>query len=75
LNRRLLAVAVATVLGVAGIVAVLAYVHQSDDRSVAGLQVREAYIAVRIIPADTSLSAALDGRMMSLQAASPDGAL
>ncbi len=46
----------------------LEYVHKSNDRYIAGLQPREAYIAVKTIPADTPLSAALDGRMMSLQA-------
>ena len=68
MNRRLLAVVLAALLAVAGAAAVLAYVHQAGSRAVAGLQPRKAYVAVRTIPAGTSLSTALNGRMMSLQA-------
>ena len=68
MKSRLLAVVLAALLAVAGAAAVLAYVHQADNRAIAGLQPRKAYVAVRTIPAGTPLSTALDGGMMSLQA-------
>lgn len=54
----MLTVTVAAVLGLLGIVAVLAYVHQANERAVNGLKAESVMVADSAIPAGTSLSEA-----------------
>jgi len=57
-KARLLTITLAVVLGLVGIVAVLAYVRQADERAVAGLKAETVMMAEGAIPAGTSLSQA-----------------
>lgn len=57
-QRRTLTIALAAVLAFAGAVAVLVYVHQANNRAVAGLKAAQVIIAKTLIPAGTSLHAA-----------------
>jgi pilus assembly protein CpaB len=57
-KSRLLAITLAVVLAVVGIVAVLAYVRQANDRAVNGLRAETVLVANQGIPAGTSLSKA-----------------
>jgi len=57
-KRRVLAVALAVLLALIGIVAVLAYVHKANERAIAGLKAVTVLAASQPIPAGTSASAA-----------------
>jgi len=57
-KRRVLAVALAVLLALIGIVAVLAYVHKANERAIAGLKAVTVLAASQRIPAGTSASAA-----------------
>jgi pilus assembly protein CpaB len=57
-KSRLLTITLAAVLGMLGIVAVLAYVHQANERAVSGLKAETVMVADHAIPAGTSLSKA-----------------
>jgi len=67
LKRRLLAVVLAALLAVFGMVAVLAYVHHANERAVAGLKAEVVYAAKDQIPAGTSLRAALKGGLLTTE--------
>ena len=58
MKSRLLTITLAAVLGMLGIVAVLAYVHQANERAVSGLKAITVMVADHAIPAGTSLSTA-----------------
>jgi Flp pilus assembly protein CpaB len=66
-KSRLLAITLAVVLAVVGIVAVLAYVRQANDRAVNGLKAETVMVAAEAIPAGTSLSKAQQGGMLSTE--------
>jgi pilus assembly protein CpaB len=57
-KSRLLAITLAVVLAVVGIVGVLAYVRHANDRAVNGLRAETVLVATQGIPAGTSLSKA-----------------
>ena len=65
MRTRLLTITLAAVLGVFGIVAVLAYVHQANDRAVNGLKAETVMFASKAIPAGTSLDAAQQGGLLA----------
>jgi pilus assembly protein CpaB len=68
MTRRILTVALALVLAVLGAVGVLDYVHQADQRALAGNRAVTAYIAKAQIPSGTTAGAALrDGLLVSQQ--------
>jgi pilus assembly protein CpaB len=54
-KTRILTIALAAILGLLGVVAVLAYVHQANERAVNGLKAKTVLWAKGAIPADTSL--------------------
>lgn len=58
MKTRLLTITLAAVLAMLGIVAVLAYVHQANERAVHGLKAETVMVAAGAIPAGTSLSKA-----------------
>jgi len=57
-KSRLLTITLAAALGIVGIVAVLAYVRQANDRAIAGQKAETVMAASHVIPAGTSLRAA-----------------
>jgi pilus assembly protein CpaB len=67
LNRRLLTIALAALLAVFGVVAVLAYVRQANDRAVTGLRAEWVLLAKAAIPAGTSLRAAQQQNMLTTE--------
>jgi pilus assembly protein CpaB len=73
-KSRLLAITLAVVLAVVGIVAVLAYVRQANDRAVNGLRAETVLVAAGAIPAGTSLSKAQQGGLLSTEKV-PDSSL
>jgi len=58
LRTRFLTITLAAVLAILGVVAVLAYVRQANERAVNGLKAQTVMMAAHAIPAGTSLSAA-----------------
>lgn len=67
MKSRLLAITLAVVLAVVGIVAVLAYVRQANARAVNGLRAESVLVAAANIPAGTSLSTAKAGRDLTTE--------
>ena len=68
MTRRILIVAIALVLAVLGAVGVLDYVHQADQRALAGMRAVTAYVAKSQIPSGTSTGVALrEGLLVSQQ--------
>ena len=67
MKSRLLAITLAVVLAVVGIVAVLAYVRQANDRAVTGLRAETVLVAAGAIPAGTSLSEAKSGGLLTTE--------
>lgn len=67
MKSRLLAITLAVVLAVVGIVAVLAYVRQANDRAVNGLKAETVMVATEAIPAGTSLSKAQQSGMLGTE--------
>jgi pilus assembly protein CpaB len=60
MNRRVLAVAAATVIALFGAVMVLVYARNADSRAVAGQEARAVYVTTAVVPAGTSLRDALN---------------
>ena len=58
MRTRLLTITLAVVLAMLGVVAVLSYVRQANERAVNGLKAETVMFATRAIPAGTSLSKA-----------------
>lgn len=79
MNRRVLAVAAATVIALVGAVLVLMYARNADSRAVAGQAARQVYVSTAVIPAGTSLKDAVNlGLLQQTQVAAkayPAGAL
>jgi|SRR5215469_6354230 len=59
MTRRIITIAAAVLLAVLGAVGVLDYVHQADQRAVAGMRAVDAYVATAQIPSGTSAAAAV----------------
>jgi len=59
MTRRIVTIAAAVLLAVLGAVGVLEYVHQADQRALAGMHAVNAYVAKAQIPSGTSAAAAL----------------
>lgn len=59
MTRRIVTIAAAVLLAVLGAVGVLDYVHQADQRALAGMHAVNAYVATAQIPSGTSAAAAL----------------
>jgi pilus assembly protein CpaB len=57
-KSRVLAIAVAAVLALIGVIAILAYVRQANERAIAGLKAETVEVAAGPIPAGMSLSQA-----------------
>jgi pilus assembly protein CpaB len=66
-KRRVLSVALALLLAVAGTGAVLAYVRQADNRALAGQKAVSVLVAENAIPSGTSASTALSDGLLSSQ--------
>lgn len=67
MKRRVLTVALAVLLAAAGTGGVLAYVHQADNRALAGQRAVSVLIAGKLIPSGTSAAAALHEGLLSSQ--------
>src|SRR5215472_16508953 len=59
MTRRIVTIAAAVLLAVLGAVGVLDYVHQADQRALAGMHAVNAYVATAQIPSGTSAAAAV----------------
>ena len=59
MTRRIVIIAAAVLLAVIGAVGVLDYVHQADQRALAGMRAVSAYVATGQIPSGTSAAAAV----------------
>jgi len=66
-KSRLLTITLAVVLGMLGIVAVLAYVRQANERAVSGLKAETVMVADHAIPAGTSLSTAQAAHLLGTE--------
>jgi len=79
MNRRIMAVALAVVLALAGTFAVLTYVKGADRRAVAGQQPVEVFVAQKQVPAGTTAKQAVADRLIAKQVIArkgvPEGAL
>jgi pilus assembly protein CpaB len=64
LKRRVLSIVLAAILAVVGAGAVLVYVHQANNRAVAGLKTETVLQASANIPAGTPLGQAWSGKML-----------
>jgi pilus assembly protein CpaB len=73
-KSRLLTITLAAVLAVLGVVAVLGYVHQANERAVNGLKAQTVVVATGAIPARTSLSQAQQEHLLSTEKV-PDSSL
>src|SRR5215472_19363999 len=68
MTRRIVTIAAAVLLAVLGAVGVLDYVHQADQRALAGMHAVNAYVANSQIPSGTSAGVALrEGLLVSQQ--------
>src|SRR5215472_5759609 len=68
MTRRIITIAAAVLLAVLGAVGVLDYVHQSDQRAVAGMRAVSAYVATAQIPSATVAETAVqDGLLVRQQ--------
>lgn len=56
MNRRVLMIALAVMLALAGTGAVFAYVRQADSRALAGTQAADVLVVQKLIPAGTTVS-------------------
>jgi pilus assembly protein CpaB len=74
LKSRLLTITLAVVLAMFGVVAVLAYVRQANERAVNGLKAETVMVAAGAIPAGTSLSKAQQEDLLSTEKV-PDSSL
>ena len=79
MKRRLGVIALALTLALVGTSLVLAYVNRADARAVAGLHPTKVYVALRTIPAGTSLSDAVQSGLAEQESLAqrtvPSGAL
>jgi pilus assembly protein CpaB len=66
-KARLLTITLALVVGIVGIVAVLAYVRQANERAVNGLRAETVVVANGAIPAGTSLSQAKSENLLGTE--------
>jgi pilus assembly protein CpaB len=67
MTRRILTIAAAVLLAALGAVGVLDYVHQADNRALAGMRAVTAYVATAQIPAGQSAGAAAQNRTLVAQ--------
>jgi pilus assembly protein CpaB len=67
MTRRILTIVVAVLLAALGAVGVLDYVHQADNRALAGMRAVTAYVATAQIPAGQSAGAAVQNRTLVAQ--------
>lgn len=67
MKSRLLTIVLAALLAVFGVVAVLAYVRQANDRAVSGLKAETVMVAGDAIPAGTSLSEAQGEHLLTTE--------
>jgi pilus assembly protein CpaB len=68
MTRRIITIAAAVLLAVLGAVGVLDYVHQADQRAVAGMRAVSAYVATAQIPSGTVAETAVrDGLLVRQQ--------
>jgi len=68
MTRRIITIAAAVLLAVLGAVGVLDYVHQADQRAVAGMRAVSAYVATAQIPSGTVADVAVrDGLLVRQQ--------
>jgi pilus assembly protein CpaB len=67
LRRRILTIALATLLAAVGTVAVLAYVHQANVRAVNGVQAVNVLVAENAIPSGTTAGQALREGLLGSQ--------
>jgi pilus assembly protein CpaB len=68
MTRRIITIAAAVLLAVLGALGVLDYVHQADQRAVAGMRAVSAYVATAQIPSGTSAAvAAREGLLVRQQ--------
>jgi pilus assembly protein CpaB len=68
MTRRIITIAAAVLLAVLGAVGVLDYVHQADQRAVAGMRAVSAYVATAQIPSGTVAELAVrDGLLVRQQ--------
>ncbi len=74
MKARLLTITLAVVLAMLGVVAVLAYARQANERAVNGLKAQTVLMAAGAIPAGTSLSAAQHENLLSTEKL-PDSSL
>ncbi len=74
MRTRLVTITLAAVLAVVGIVAVLAYVRQANERAVNGLKAETVMVAAGAIRAGTSLSTAQQEHLLSTEKV-PDSSL
>lgn len=74
MKSRLLTITLAAVLAVFGMVAVLAYVHQANDRAVSGLHAETVMVATGEIAAGTSLNEAQQEHLLGTEKV-PDSSL
>ena len=65
MRTRLLTITLAAVLAVLGVVAVLSYAHQANERAVNGLRAETVEFASKAIPEGTSLYAAQQGGLLA----------
>lgn len=59
MNRRVMAVLAAVVVGLIGVVAVMVYANGADSRAVAGQSPKTVFIAAKLVPAGTTASDAV----------------
>jgi len=67
MTRRILTIVVAVLLAALGAVGVLDYVHQADNRALAGMRAVTAYVATEAIPSGTSARVAVENRLLVAQ--------
>lgn len=67
MRTRILTIVLAAVLGLFGVVAVVAYAHQANQRAVAGLQAEPVLMANSEIPAGTSLNQAWSENLLGIE--------
>jgi pilus assembly protein CpaB len=64
MGRRIIAILVAAVVALAGVVAVMLYARSADSRAVAGQQAVDVFVAKQIVPSGTALKDAVAGELI-----------
>jgi len=67
MTRRILTIVVAVLLAALGAVGVLDYVHQADNRALAGMRAVTAYVATAQIPSGTLARVAVESHLLAAQ--------